>query len=371
MSSHPHVPFVDLSLQNNQVAQAVADGFEHVISNNSFVLGPQVTEFEVAFASYCGAAHVVGVANGTDALEIALSTAGIEPGDEVIVPANTFVATAEAVARVGATVVLADCDETHLLDPVEVKRRLTGRTRAIVPVHLYGQMADVEGIREVVGDEVRIVEDAAQAQGARRHGVRAGAAGDIAATSFYPGKNLGAYGDAGAVITDSSPFAENARAIRNHGGVLKYEHDLVGRNSRMDSLQAVVLLAKLQRLDVWNEQRRAAARNYDDLLRDAHSVVTPLTLSGNEHVYHLYVVRVQERARVLDTLARAGIQTGIHYPQAVHLTTAFASLRYGPGDFPVSEAAAGEILSLPMFPGITAQQQERVVACLLETADAA
>ncbi|GAA4710772.1 DegT/DnrJ/EryC1/StrS family aminotransferase [Nocardioides conyzicola] len=360
------VPFVDLALQNAQVADAVAAGFERVLSTQGFVLGPEVARFEEAFASYCGVSDVVGVGNGTDALEIALVSAGIGPGDEVIVPANTFVATAEAVVRVGAELVLADCDDDFLIAPESVVDRATGRTRAVIAVHLYGQVARVEVLRDALGAGVLIVEDAAQAQGATRGGVRAGALGDVAATSFYPGKNLGAYGDAGALMTSSVDVADQARMLRNHGGVARYEHQEIGRNSRLDGLQAAVLSAKLPVLDRWNQERRRAAARYDELLAGVVGIRTPRTLPGNEHVHHLYVVRVRDRDRVLGCLQAAGIGTGIHYPAPIHLIPAFAHLGLRPGEFPAAERAAGEILSLPMFPGITAAQQERVADVLVE-----
>ena len=328
--------------------------------------GPEAETFEKAFADFCGVEHVIGVGNGTDALEIALAAHGIGPGDEVIIPANTFVATAEAVARAGADIVLADCDDDFLLDADSAEAHLTPRTRAVIPVHLYGQCAPVERIRTAVGPDVLVLEDAAQSQGARRHGVRAGALGDVAATSFYPGKNLGAYGDAGAVLTSSAEAADRARAISNHGGLRKYEHVVVGRNSRLDGLQAVVLTEKLAVLDAWNQERRAAAAFYAELLGSVGEVSLPRTLEGNEHVWHLYVVRVPERDRILAALTNAGIGAGIHYPTPVHLLPAFDRLGEGVGSHPVAERLSSEILSLPMFPGITSAQQERVVAVLRE-----
>lgn len=358
------VPFVDLALQHRRIAEAVQEGFARVLEKTSFILGPEVAEFEDAFADYCGVKHVVGVGNGTDALEIALLIAGVGPGDEVILPANTFVATAEAVVRAGAQVVLVDCDENFLIDTATIADRVTERTKAIIPVHLYGQAAPVDKIYEVVGDDIVVLEDAAQAQGARRNGVRVGALGDLAATSFYPGKNLGAYGDAGAIMTDSTAAAERARSIRNHGGVAKYQHTDVGRNSRLDALQAVVLLKKLSVLDAWNEERREAARRYHLLLEAIPELILPDCAVGNEHVWHLYVAQVPARDQVLEELTRAGIGVGIHYPVPVHLTPAFGFLGYSQGDFPVAEGLAGRILSLPIFPGVSADQQEYVAATL-------
>ncbi|CAN5118638.1 DegT/DnrJ/EryC1/StrS family aminotransferase [soil metagenome] len=359
------VPMLDLSLQHAQVADEIRDGFDRVFAATSFINGPDVAAFESEFAEYCGIEHVVGVANGTDAIELALRAAGIQPGDEVIVPANTFVATAEAVVRAGATVVFADCDDNYLLAPETLAQQIGPRTRAVVAVHLYGQTADVDAIRAVAGDEIVIVEDAAQAQGARYHGRRAGSLGDVGGTSFYPGKNLGAYGDAGAVLTNSPEFAVRARTIGSHGGLRKYEHLVVGTNSRLDTLQAVVLSAKLKHLDDWNDQRRAIAARYSELLADVTGVTIPATVDGNEHVFHQYIVRVAERDRVVADMNAAGVGAGIHYPLPVHLVPAFASDRFPAGSFPVAESTAQAILSLPIYPGLTDVQQDSVIEVLL------
>lgn len=361
------VPLVDLAAQHAAVAQDVADGWAQVLARTAFIDGPQVAAFENEYAAFIGTGHCVGVANGTDAIEIALRGLGVGEGDEAILPANTFIATAEAVRRAGAAPVLVDCadDGTYLMDSAATEAAVTPRTRAIIPVHLYGQAAPVEQLMplaERIG--AWVVEDAAQSQGARRHGAGAGALGHAAATSFYPGKNLGAYGDAGAVLTASAELAARLRAIRNHGSPRKYEHDVMGVNSRLDSLQAVVLSAKLRRLAAWNAARRAAARRYDTLLGEVDEIALPRTLDGNEHVWHLYVVRVPDRDRVLKELQAAGIGAGIHYPVPVHRTAAFAGLGYPDGSFPVTEQAAGEIISLPLFAEITAEQQERVALVL-------
>ncbi|PVZ57064.1 DegT/DnrJ/EryC1/StrS family aminotransferase [Arthrobacter sp. H-02-3] len=358
------VPLVDLTKQQDQIADAIREGFNRVIAESSFILGPQVGEFEEAWARYCGAAFAVGVGNGTDAIELALRAAGIGRGDEVILPANTFVATAGAVHRAGADIVLADCNEDFLLDPQQVANRVTPRTKAVIGVHLYGQAAPIELIRAAAGPGMVVVEDMAQAQGAERWGQRAGTLGDIAATSFYPGKNLGAYGDAGAVMTSSSEFAERARRLRNHGGTVRYDHPEVGFNSRMDSLQAVVLSAKLCLLDEWNRQRRAAAAVYRELLSEVDGVILPQTASGNEHVHHVYVIRIAERDRVVRELNSAGIGAAIHYPVPIHLLPAYAELGHRPGAFPAAERFAAEILSLPIYPGISVLDQELVVGKL-------
>jgi dTDP-4-amino-4,6-dideoxygalactose transaminase len=357
---------VDLAAQHDQVADEVALGWAEVLKATAFVGGPQVTAFEAEFAEYSGVRHCVGVANGTDALELALRALGVGPGDECVLPANTFIATAEAVARAGAVPVLVDCvEDTALIDVDAIKEKLGPRTKAIIPVHLYGQTAPVEEIVRIANATgVAVLEDAAQAQGARRHGVTAGALGDIAATSFYPGKNLGAYGDAGAVLTGDDKLAARVRLLGAHGSPRKYEHTELGFNSRLDTLQAVVLSAKLRLLEGWNSARRAAAERYSALLGELPGVRTPVVLEGNEPAWHLYVVRVQDRDRVLSELHSAGIGAGIHYPTPVHLTGAFASLGHGIGDFPVAERIAGELLSLPLFPEITRAQQEFVVETL-------
>lgn len=365
MITSQRVPMLDLGYQHELIADTVAEGFARVMAATAFIQGPDVARFEREFAEYCGVDHVIGVGNGTDALELALRASGIGPGDEVIVPANTFVATAEAVLRAGADVVFADCDANYLIDPASVAERLTPRTRAVAAVHLYGQAAPVETLRELVGPETVILEDAAQAQGATRHGRRAGSLGDVAGTSFYPGKNLGAYGDGGAVITSSDEIAQRVRELSNHGGTRKYEHLVVGTNSRLDTLQAVVLSAKLAFLESWNAERRERAQSYAELLGDEERVTLPAVADGNEHVYHQYIVRVSDRDRVVAEMNAAGIGVGIHYPLPVHLLPAFADVRQAAGSLPVAEAGASEILSLPIYPGLTREQQEFVAEVLV------
>jgi len=360
------IPLVDLAAQHREIADEVQAGWRSVVERSAFILGDEVGAFEEAFASYNGIAHCVGVGSGTDALELGLRACGVGPGDEVVVPANTFVATAFAVQRAGATPVLADIDaESYLLDLHRVKDRLGPRVRAVIPVHLYGQLAPVDELQELLtGTDVVVIEDAAQCHGARRHGRHAGSLGAVAATSFYPGKNLGAYGDGGAVLTRSGELAARLRALRNWGGEVKYEHPEPGFNSRLDTLQAVVLHAKLRRLDRWNTARSAAAERYTNLLGSVPGVTLPTVGPGNEHVWHLYVIRVPNRDHVVDALHREGIGAGIHYPVPVHLQGAFAHLGHAAGDFPVTEEAARSILSLPIHPMITADEQERVVAAL-------
>jgi dTDP-4-amino-4,6-dideoxygalactose transaminase len=362
------IPLVDLAAQHAEVADEVDAAFREVFRSTAFINGPAVEAFEAAYAEFVGVRHCVGVSNGTDALELALRSCGVESGDEVLVPANSFVATAESVARIGAIPVFADVDSTSLLiDPQKVEERLSPRTRAVVPVHLYGQMAPMQALADVLRrrDDVVVVEDAAQAHGARQAGRPAGGIGRAAGTSFYPGKNLGAYGDAGAVLTNDDASARLVRMMRDHGSETKYRHEVRGWNCRLDTLQAAVLLAKLRRLRDWNEARAAAVRRYDTLLGGVDGVTRPETVPGNEHVWHLYVVQVSERDRVLSALTREGIGVGVHYPEPIHLRPAFADLGQGPGSFPVAERAAQHVLSLPMHPHLTEQHQKSVVDVLV------
>ena len=368
MAQADAIPLVDLKAAHAEIAGEVAAGFEKVLATTGFVGGPEVAAFEEEFAAFSGVRHCVGVANGTDAVELALRAAGVRRDDEVVLPANTFIATAGAVARVGAVPVLVDCDpDSYLIDVQAALAAVGPRTAAVLPVHLYGQHAPVEELTEkLAGSDVRVVEDAAQCQGATRDGRGAGSGG-IAATSFYPGKNLGAYGDGGAVLTDDADLAKTVRAIANHGGLTKYSHDLVGFNSRLDALQAVVLRAKLRRLAAWNAARRAAADRYAELLADVPGIALPSAAASNEHVWHLYVVRIDafdgdrdRRDALVANLNAQGIGVGVHYPTALHLTPAFRDLGYPAGSFPNAEAAAARIVSLPLHPHLTAAQQERV-----------
>ncbi len=368
-TSHDPIPLVDLPAQHDEIRAEVLAAFEDTMDRGAFVGGPAVATFEAAYAEFSEVAHCVGVSNGTDALEVALRAMGFGPGDEAVLPANTFVATAEAVVRAGGTPVLADVDpDTLLVDPAAMLDAVTPRTKVLMPVHLYGQMAPVEALLEA---GIPVLEDAAQSQGARRHGRRSGSVGTMAGTSFYPGKNLGAYGDAGGITTDDPDLADSARVISQHGSRVRYEHEVVGFNARLDALQAIVLTAKLKHLEKWNAARRDAAERYDGLLADAlgdrvvdGSVRTLATAEGNDHVWHLYPVRVDPAIRdeVLAELHAAGIGAGIHYPVPVHHQVAFADLVAGATSFPVAEAAATRMLSLPLHPHLTVEEQERVVA---------
>ena len=361
------VPLVDLTWQHRQIAAQVEEQVLEIMRSGAFIGGAGVAQFEQDFSTFCGVEHCVGVANGTDALELAMRAAGVAVGDLVALPANTFIATAEAVARIGAQPVLVDCDpDYHLMDPGALESVLHKfRPTAIVPVHLYGQLAPMQEIMQLAEDAgCVVIEDAAQSQGAKQLGRSMGQFGHVTATSFYPGKNLGAYGDAGAVLTDDIELARMVRLLSNHGSEVRYEHEVWGMNSRLDNLQATVLSAKLDKLSEWNDLRRSAAANYNELLADISEVRGPTQSVINEHVWHLYVIQTLQRDRVLEGLQARGVGAGIHYPVPVHLQPAFASLGMGVGSFPNAERSANEILSLPIFPGITEDQQDRVVATL-------
>jgi dTDP-4-amino-4,6-dideoxygalactose transaminase len=373
MTEQP-IPLVDLAWQHTQIADDIADDLDRIMRSGGFIDGPHVAAFEADFAAFSGARYAVGCASGTDALELALRAADIGPGDEVIIPANTFVATAEAVVHVGAVPRFVDVDPTYLLmDPAAAAAAVTARTRAIIPVHLYGQVAPMAPLRKLAADHgLAVIADAAQCQGATGDGQPIAHDVVAAATSFYPGKNLGAYGDAGAVVTDDADVAAAVRSIGHHGqGDDRYQHVRFGWTSRLDALQAVVLRAKLARLTEWNGLRRAAAGRYDELLQaagiaDRGDVVLPATVPGNEHVWHLYVLRVPERDAVLDALRSAGVGAGVHYPIALTRQPVFAEQAQDAGQpaCPVAEAAAPRLLTLPLFPGITEAQQSRVVDAL-------
>ncbi|OHB77606.1 MAG: erythromycin biosynthesis sensory transduction protein eryC1 [Planctomycetes bacterium RBG_16_59_8] len=332
------------------------DRLDSVMRSAGFILGEEVELFEKEFAAFTGARHCIGVANGTEAIHLALREAGIGPGDEVIVPVNTFIATALAVVYTGARPVFADADEaTSTIDLRDAERRITKRTKAILPVHLYGRPADMDGIMGLAAaHRLTVIEDACQAHGTKYRGRPVGTFGRSGCFSFYPGKNLGAYGDGGAVVAMEAEVAERIRRLRNYGQRSKYEHAEIGYNCRLDSLQAAVLRVKLQRLEQWNEQRRQAAQRYSESL--PKGVGLPAAVSNATHVYHLYVVRVAQREALMAHLKEQGVDTGIHYPIPLHQQECFRHLGYSAGDFPVAERMAPEILSLPMYPEITAEQ---------------
>lgn len=359
------IPLVDLSRQLIVVRDEIEARWSKVLDSSAFILGDEVGEFERQFAEFCQARHCIGVGNGTDAIELALRAADVGPGDEVIVPANTFIATALAVLRAGAELRLIDCDPTtYLMDIDALGDRIGPQTKAVVPVHLFGQMAPIERLTSAYPNLV-VIEDAAQAHGATRGGQPIGSLGLAAATSFYPGKNLGAFGDAGAVLTNDDALAMRLRSLRNWGSDRKYHHPEPGFNSRLDTLQAVVLTAKLSHLEAWNRERRSAAARYDEMLRTSERVSTPVTAPLNDHVFHLYVIEVEERDAVLARLWDEEIGAGIHYPVPLHLQGALSHLGHREGDFPATEKAAKRMISLPIFPGITSDEQEQVVTKLV------
>ena len=355
------IPFVDLAAQFTPIQTELDRAISSVISESAFIGGKYVHRFEEAFASYCGSDYCIGVGTGTDALYIALRASGIGPGDEVITAANSFIATAEAITMTGAKIVFVDCDTvTYTMDMAKVIGAITPRTKAIVPVHLYGQPVDMETLGLIASQyNLSIIEDAAQAHGAEANGKRAGTFGCAGCFSFYPSKNLGAYGDAGAIVTNDPELAKKCRMIANHGRIGKYDHDFEGINSRLDGLQAAILHVKLQYLDAWTEKRRAIAARYRELLRGS-ALVTPTEIAGRRHVYHLFVVRVPCRDIVQEKLKSAGIETGIHYPIALPSLGAYRYLGHSPADFPAATACSREILSLPMFPELGDEQIQYV-----------
>ena len=352
------VPFLDLSHAHSALKERLLDEIAELLDTGGFTNGPAVAAFERSFAEYCEVDHCVGVSSGLDALRLGMISIGIEPGDEVIVPAATFVATLESVTQAGGKPVVADITAgDYCLDPHAAAAAIGPRTRALLPVHLYGQMADMHALRQVAQHrDLAILEDACQAHGAERAGLRAGAAGDGAAFSFYPGKNLGAAGDAGAFVTADSDAAERVRALREHGQTAKYVHAHEGWTARLDTIQALVLSHKLPMLDGWNRQRGGAAQFYEEALAGVGDLVLPPVPIDSAPVWHLYVVRTANPESLAIFLRERGIGTGRHYPHPVHLTAAYSWLGHAPGDFPVAEALARECLSLPMFPGISEEQ---------------
>jgi dTDP-4-amino-4,6-dideoxygalactose transaminase len=360
------IPFVDLKQQYQTLAPEMDPAIHSVLERAAFVLGPETTAFETAFAAYIGVKHCVGVGSGTDALEMAIRACGIGAGDEVITVANTYIATCEAITFAGAGVRWVDCDRrTYNIDTTQIEGAITSKTKAIIPVHLYGQPADMDPIMAIARKHnLRVIEDCAQSHGATYKGKKTGTFGDVACFSFYPGKNLGAYGDAGAVATNDEEIADRVRLLRNHGQKQKYIHLIVGACHRLDNLQAAVLNVKLGHLDDWNTRRRQVARWYDEKLKGVPNVVAPYCPDDVEAVYHLYVVQVPDRDNVQKKLAADGVETGIHYPIPLHEQPAYADLGHAPEDFPVSHELGPRILSLPMFPEMTEAQVDRVVESL-------
>lgn len=365
-----NVPFVDLKAQYLSMKQQMDAAIADVIANTAFIGGKRVADFEAAFATYIGMPHCVSVANGTEAIEIALWAFGIGHGDEVIVPANSFIASSEAVTATGATVVFADSDPiTYTLNPEEFRRKITSRTKAVLPVHLYGHPADMDPIMAIAHEHGLVVlEDASQAHGARYKGRMVGSIGDAATFSFYPGKNLGAYGDAGGIVFRNTEVADRARLFANHGSRKKYIHEIEGRNSRLDGLQAAVLSVKLPYLDSWNAARRNHANLYSQLLAGVEGIISPITADWGEHVFHVYVVRTTERDDLMRFLSERGISTGIHYPISLPMLDAYSHFNHDINDFPIANGQMGQLLSLPMYAELSEKMIHYVASAIREWA---
>ncbi len=357
------VPFLDLKAQHAPLRDQFDRAIAKVIDSGAFAGGPFVTKFEDEFAAFCGCEHAIGLGNGTEALWLTLLALGVGPGDEVITVPTTFMATAEAISYCGATPTFVDIDErTYTMDPAEIEAAITDKTKAIIPVHLFGQPADMDPILEIArAHNLFVIEDAAQAHGAEYKNRNAGTLGDAGCFSFYPSKNLGAFGEAGAVVTNNFELQEKIRMLRDHGQVRKYYHAMIGWNCRMDGIQAAVLSVKLQHLKRGNDLRRSHALKYNEELAEIEHLVIPIEASYARHVYHVYTIRVQERVKFMQDLADKGIGCGVHYPVPIHLQEAYRGLGYKKGAFPISERTAEEFVSLPMFPELTEAQVARVV----------
>lgn len=355
------IPLVDLKRQYRSIKAEIDEAMARVIDDSAFILGKYTESFEEQFARYCGVKYCVGLNSGTDGLHIAYRALGIGPGDEVITVANTFFATTEPLSHLGARPVFVDIDpQTYLIDVQKIEAAITKQTKAIVPVHLYGQMADMTAIMAVAKKHhFKAIEDCAQAHGATHHSKVAGTLGDIGVYSFYPGKNLGAYGDAGCIVTNSQELANKVRKLRDHGRMSKYEHETFGYSSRMDGLQAAVLAVKLRHLDLWTDKRRVVAKHYTTLL--PQKLKKPIEAQGNRHVYHLYTVEVDRREEVVSRLRHEGIEVGIHYPIPLHRQPVYRSVGFGQSQLPKTESVADRILSLPLFPELTEDEVSFIV----------
>jgi dTDP-4-amino-4,6-dideoxygalactose transaminase len=362
------VPFLDLNSHHEPLRDEIASAIQDVIDAAAFAGGPFVARFETDFAAYCDSPHAIGVGSGTEALWLTFLALGVGPGDEVITVPNTFMATAEAITYCGARPVFVDVDErTYTMDPAALEKAVTARTKAIVPVHLFGHPADVDPILEVARkQDLFVVEDACQAHGAEYKGRKAGTLGDAACFSFYPGKNLGAFGEAGAVVTRNTVLQEKIRILRDHGQVRKYYHAMVGWNCRMDGIQAAILRIKLRHLERGNQLRRFHAAYYNRAFNGIEEIVAPAEAACVRHVYHIYAIRVLDRDEIMRFLAEKGIGCGIHYPVPIHLQEAYRCLRYERGAFPIAERCATEFVSLPMFPELTPAQLEMVAQAVIE-----
>jgi dTDP-4-amino-4,6-dideoxygalactose transaminase len=365
MPSTETIPLVDLKAQYAVIRRDIDAAIARVVSNADFILGSEVEAFESDYARYCQAEHAVGLDSGLSALELGMRALGIGPGDEVITPAHSFIASSSAISFTGANPVWVDMDpETYNIDAAQIEAAITERTKAIMPVHLYGQPAEMSSILDIARrHRLFVIEDACQAHGARYQGRRVGSMGDFGAFSFYPGKNLGAYGDAGILVTNNAELATQVRMMRNYGQRKKYDHAYLAWNRRLDTLQAAVLRVKLPHLDDWNAARRRHASVYDELLNGT-DLTLPGVGQGVDHVFHLYVVQAERRRDLMEHLAVQGIHAGIHYPIPIHLQEAYGDRGIGRGSFPVTEAAAPRLLSLPMYPELTEDQLRRVAEAI-------
>jgi dTDP-4-amino-4,6-dideoxygalactose transaminase len=353
-----NVPFLDLKAQYKAIKDEVHAAINDVMENTAFAGGPFVAKFEQEFAKFCDCKHAVGVGNGTDALWLSLIGLGIKPGDEVITVPNTFIATAEAISFSGAKPVFVDIlEETNNMNPALIEAAITKKTKAIIPVHLFGQPADMDPIMTIAKKHgLFMIEDACQAHGAEYKGKKAGSIGNTGAFSFYPGKNLGAYGEAGAVVTNDDAIVEKMRMFRDHGQAKKYYHGMIGWNARMDGIQGAVLHVKLKYLQGWNDSRRKNAQKYSELLSAVKDVMPPRQAEYAKHIYHIYAIRIKQREKLMAHLTAKGIACGIHYPIPLHLQDAYRFLNLGVGSFPIAEKCAAEYLSLPMYPELTSEQ---------------
>ncbi len=364
------IPLVDLKDQYDSIKEEIDEAIQSVLNTTSFIMGEELEKFEEEFSRYCNVKYAIGVANGSDALILALKACDIGEGDEVITVPHTFIATTEAITIVGGKIVFVDIDpKTYTIDVTKIEEKINEKTKAIIPVHLYGQPADMNPIMGLAKRyNLKVIEDAAQAHGAEYKGKKAGSIGDVGCFSFYPGKNLGAYGDAGMVVTNNEEMAEKIKLLRNHGRITKkYEHKIEGYSSRLDNLQAAILRVKLRHLNEWNESRRNNAKKYNELLRNVDKIIIPYEADYAKHVYHLYVIRVNEKQRdlLIETLKRNDIAAGIHYPIPLHLQPAYIYLNYKVGDFPFTEKVSKEIISLPIYPELTISQIETIIKKLV------
>ncbi len=362
------IPIFTPVRQYLNLKEEIDQAIQKVLNKGNFILGDEVAEFERRISEYLGVKHAIGVASGTDALQIALMAVDLKPGDEVITTPFTFVATAETIALLGGKPIYVDIDEkTYNLNPELIEGKITERTKVIIPVHLYGQPAEMDDILEIARKyNLYIIEDSAQALGSEYKGRKVCTFGDIACISFFPTKNLGAFGDAGMIVTDNDELAEKIRMIRVHGSKVRYNHEVLGVNSRLDTIQAAILLVKMKYLDAWNNKRIEIAQKYNKWLSDIDNIRTPYREPYNKHIYHQYTIRTNQRNELAQFLKEKGIQTAVHYPIPLHLQKAFSYLGYKEGDFPISEACSKEVLSLPMFPELKDDEVEYVVESIRE-----